>query len=106
MEESIGQRSIRLENDLLSALGDHDIQRLTASLDTFQKTWTKLQHDIHPSDKTSTLDDATSAQLCGVASRVAVLSETFIDLESESKTFVSGLMSELDSIFPPASQPD
>jgi hypothetical protein len=100
MDDSIIQRSIRIENDFLSAIEGSDLRQVSTSLEAFEKMWTNLQQDIQTTKKTMKFDDATSALSCGVAERVAVLSESFIDLQTESSAIMSGLLSELDRFLP------
>jgi hypothetical protein len=110
MEESIHQRSIRIESGLIAALEDRDVEVVSASLDAFQDTLVSLRSDIYLKEKSNEYDKATLDLSRDVAARVALLSQLLIDQQKESTTILSGLASDLDCIFasfdpsPPLSQ--
>jgi Homeobox KN domain/C-terminal domain of homeodomain 1 len=95
MKDSILQDSIRIENELLSAIEGGNIQEISTLLDALQGTLTAFQHDIHAGE---IRDDATLSLSKAMASRISSISELFLEPVKQSTTFISGLASELDRL--------
>lgn len=94
MVHSIQDRLYRAEQDFLQAVS----QGLPA-LEAFQDSWFILSQDVQHASRIHTIDDNTSALWDSVASRIAILSDYLVDVETSAQTMTSTFHGELEAIF-------
>nr|ALK27863.1 homeodomain mating type protein [Limonomyces culmigenus] len=88
---ALRHRLAEAETDFLKALG-----RDESALEEFAEAWSKLQEDIYAAQP---LDNETTVLALAVASRIAIMSESFARLESQSDALLVDAQRDFDMIF-------
>ncbi|KAF7436535.1 hypothetical protein PC9H_003368 [Pleurotus ostreatus] len=86
----IRNRLLHAEEPLL-----HSIIEGVPALERFKDSWSTLLDSL----KTQELDEDTSALAHATASRIEVLASAFLKVETESNSFQSSFLSDLDGLF-------
>nr|AOC97530.1 HD1 protein [Volvariella volvacea] len=93
MEDTIRTRLMTADLDLLKAFEDNG-----DSLEEFAESWTSLVRDVDSARLNGTLSPSLNDLASVVASRIALLSQSFHDLHADTEALESHFSSEIASI--------
>jgi hypothetical protein len=99
MTVSLQHRLRTIENDFLLAANAGDANAGDSAWQAVLATWLELKEDIHKATEQNSLGEETMAIIYTTSSRLSILSESFLDLDRDSKALTSALTSDLDDIF-------
>ncbi|KIL71685.1 hypothetical protein M378DRAFT_19973 [Amanita muscaria Koide BX008] len=98
MNHSIIPRAQQVEVDLLKALSGHEGD-VEGDVERVVHDWVSVAAEIEREVQSGSLDESTRKTILVVASRISILSETYLQYQTEAEALTSDFTSQLEHMF-------
>lgn len=93
MAPSISQRLLKAEEEFLEAITAGD-----SAVDAFEESWKVLGRDIQQAVEAETLSDETKKLAHDVGSRISIMANAMLDIETRAEGIRAQLTADCDAI--------
>ena len=105
MDDIVLQLLNKVEDDYLRAVEEDALSQNGVHLAAFQDRWSRIHEDVHQGIVDGTINDDCRRLYYATAARLEILSDNFIQLNTESHVMTSGLMRDLTLILAGVGKP-